>query len=71
MDLQVIDPFHFSVRPHALFDRQAMLLTSGDFAKGNGLKLGLYPQPRIVSPPDQARLPKPEITGVELALIWG
>jgi len=35
MDLQVIDPFHFSVRPHALFDRQAMLLTSGDFAKGD------------------------------------
>ena len=34
MDLQVIDPFQFTVQPHDLFDRQMVLLTSGDFAKG-------------------------------------
>jgi len=35
MDLHVIDPFKFSVQPHDLFDRQMVLLTSGDFAKGD------------------------------------
>lgn len=35
MDLHVIDPFEFSVSPHNLFDRQMVLLTSGDFAKGD------------------------------------
>jgi flavin reductase (DIM6/NTAB) family NADH-FMN oxidoreductase RutF len=35
MDLHVIDPFDFSVSPHHLFDRQMVLLTSGDFAKGD------------------------------------
>lgn len=35
MDLHVIDPFEFSVSPHYLFDRQMVLLTSGDFAKGD------------------------------------
>mgnify|MGYP001225727032 CR=1 FL=1 len=34
MDQLVIDPFHFSVQPHDLFDRQMVLLTSGDFASG-------------------------------------
>ena len=35
MDLHVIDPFDFSVSPHYLFDRQMVLLTCGDFAKGD------------------------------------
>jgi len=35
MDLQVIDPYQFSVQPHDLFDRQMVLLTSGDFTKGD------------------------------------
>jgi flavin reductase (DIM6/NTAB) family NADH-FMN oxidoreductase RutF len=35
MDLHVIDPFKFSVSPHYLFDRQMVLLTSGDFANGD------------------------------------
>ena len=35
MDLNVIDPFEFSVSPHYLFDRQMVLLTSGDFTNGD------------------------------------
>ena len=34
MDLHKIDPIEFSVQPHDLFDRQMVLLTCGDFSKG-------------------------------------
>jgi len=35
MNRKTIDIFHLSILPHDLFDRQWMLITAGDFAKGD------------------------------------
>lgn len=35
MNLQPIDPYELTIRPHYLFDRQTLLLTAGDFTTGD------------------------------------